>query len=410
MARNLLVLSAQAQTRGDSFVTDGVATLASLPEAVVDREAELALLDQVDAVWAGGWQPVELHRQGRRGCATAAGGRLVALAIASDHVGRRSTTLDHRWVAQVEGLGLAPVDGRSGWVRRWAAEEGLDRRRTVAVVVDALANVLLPRLEPILPPPGSAGSASSEAWAARPSGPSGAETDPVLERIRGLLAKAESTTFEAEATAFTAKAQQLMTRHAIDIAMLQRRSTKAVAEPVAVRVPIDAPYADVKSLLLQTVAEHTRCRAVFLSSVAMSTVVGFPADVAGVEMLFTSLLVQAQTALGDAARNAPAGTRTRSQSYRSAFLLAYTTRIGDRLGEINDAVFAEAEAEQGSAFLPVLRSQSDAVDDFMAARFGEMVTSPVRAGYDAAGWAGGRVAADNAQLNFGDLSEEAATG
>ncbi len=90
--------------------------------------------------------------------------------------------------------------------------------------------------------------------------------------------------------------------------------------------------------------------------------------------------------------------------------MAYTDRVGDRLRASSEAVFAEVEAEQGGAFLPVLRSRLAAVDDFMSERFGETVSSPVRGGYDAAGWAGGRVAADNAQLSFGDLTEQAATG
>lgn len=38
-------------------------------------------------------------------------------------------------------------------------------------------------------------------------------------------------------------------------------------------------------------------------------------------------------------------------------------------------------------------------------RFGETVSTQVRGGYDAAGWAGGRVAADRAKLTFGDLTE-----
>ena len=230
----------------------------------------------------------------------------------------------------------------------------------------------------------------------------------MLVRIRALLAKAESTTFEAEAMAFTAKAQELMTRHAIDASLLQN-GAGSDEQPVMVRLPVDAPYADVKSLLLQTVAEVGRCRAVFHSGLAMSTVVGFAADVPAVELLFTSLLLQAQTALADTAARAPAGTRTRSQSYRSAFLLAYTERIGDRLQETNDEVFAEVEAEKGGAFLPVLRSRDAAVDDHLAERFGELTTGRVRGGYDAAGWAGGRTAADNARLHAGELTE-AATG
>jgi hypothetical protein len=125
--------------------------------------------------------------------------------------------------------------------------------------------------------------------------------------------------------------------------------------------------------------------------------------------MFTSLLLQAQTALADAAKFVPAGTRTRSKSYRSAFLLAYTHRIGARLREINEEVFAEVEAEQGIAFLPALRSRSAAVDDYLTERFGELTSKRVRGGHDAAGWAGGTTAADNARLNLGDLTEASAT-
>ncbi|KAA0232140.1 MAG: DUF2786 domain-containing protein [Actinobacteria bacterium] len=405
-ARNLLVLAAM-EHRGDRWQTDAIDGLAAMPATLVYREVETVLLDQVDVLWAGGWQPAELNRQGRLGCPTAAGGRLVSLAISADHAGRRSATVDQRWVAQVEGLDLPAVNGRPGWVSRWADDEGFDRRQTVSTVVDALANLLhLPRLDPILPPPGS-GTAATDG-AGRNSA-AGAAADPVLDRIRSLLAKAESTTFEAEATALTAKAQELMTRHAIDAALVHGNATAGSQQPVALRIPVDPPYVDAKSLLLQTVAESGRCRAVFHTKLAMSTVVGFPADVAAVELLFTSLLVQAQSALAEAARRAPAGTRTRSQPYRSAFLLSYTERIGDRLREINEAVFAEVESEHGSSFLPVLRSRSATIDDYMQEKFGELASSRVRGGYDAAGWAGGRVAADNAQLRFGDLPDEVVT-
>ena len=123
--------------------------------------------------------------------------------------------------------------------------------------------------------------------------------------------------------------------------------------------------------------------------------------------MFTSLLLQAEHALTSAGKAAPPGTRTRSQGYRSAFLLAFTQRIGDRLDEINAAVFSEVEADRGSAFLPVLRSKSAAIDDYVAERFGDLTSSPVRTGFDRAGWASGRIAADNAQLNFADLDEPA---
>ncbi|MGC1512510.1 MAG: DUF2786 domain-containing protein [Acidimicrobiales bacterium] len=406
-ARGLLWLTAQARHRRDGFAPNGLSRLARMAPDVVDRAAEAVLLDEVSSVWIRGWQPSELHRRARLGSPTAAVARLVHLAMATDHVGRRSVTLDQRWISQIEGLDLPAVNGREGWVGRWLHLEGLDRTTAVAGMVDALAGLMqLPTLDPLLPLPGSAGSRPRAAPSSRPVGDAGAETNPILDRIRALLAMAESTTFEAEATAFTAKAQALMTRHAIDAALLQGRTGQNNEHPVTIRVPIDAPYADAKSFLLQTVARAGRCRSVFDPDLSWSSVVGFAGDLAGVELLFTSLLLQAQTALTDAAKRAPAGTRTRSRQYRSAFLVAYAGRIGDRLSEINEAVFAEVEAEHGSAFLPVLHSRSAEVDDVVAERFGELTNSRVRGGYDPAGWAEGRSAADRARLNFGELVGE----
>lgn len=406
-ARGLLWVTAQARQRGDGMAREGLTTLARMDPDIVDRAAEMALLDQVDAVWTRGWQPCELHRRARMAGPGAAGARLVHLAMATDHAGRRSVTLDPRWIAQIEGLDLPAVNGREGWVRHWVITEGCDRPTAVANMVDTLANLMyLPELEPLLAQPGSNDSGPRSAPSSRSA--AGGETNPILERIRALLAMAESTTFEAEATAFTAKAQALMTRHAIDAALLHGQTGRGDEHPLTIRIPIDSPYADAKSFLLQTVARASRCRSVFHADLAMSSVVGFAGDVAAVELLFTSLLLQAQAALTDAANHAPAGTRTRSQSYRSAFLLAYAGRIGDRLSEINEAVFAEVEAERGSAFLPVLRSRSAEIDDVVAERFGTLTSSRVRTGYDAAGWAGGRAAADLARINFGELVGEPA--
>jgi len=232
-----------------------------------------------------------------------------------------------------------------------------------------------------------------------PSSPS----DAILERIRNLLAKAESTTFEAEAIAFTAKAQELMTRHAIEAAIVFGRTERRDA-PTTTRVSIVPPYASVKSYLLQTVAEASRCRAVFHKSFETSTVIGFPADLRAAEMLFTSLLVQAQSSLIEAARHAPAGTRVRSKAFRRSFLMSFTLRIGERLRKVNEAVFAEAQSNGEASFLPVLRSQSEAIDAYVTKEFGPTVVKRVSGGRDAAGWAGGRAAADRARFTHGEIA------
>src|SRR5207249_4905921 len=162
-------------------------------------------------------------------------------------------------------------------------------------------------------------------------------------RVRALLAKAESTTFPDEADALTAKAQQLMARHAIDRAMLDAGDP---ADVVGRRLPVDDPYAGAKSYLLSEVAEASRCRAVWSGSLGFSTVFGFPADVEAVELLHMSLLVQATTAMV-AAGAPPAPRRYRCRAFRQSFLVAFATRIGQRLRDAAAAGVTEAEHEHG---------------------------------------------------------------
>ncbi len=201
-----------------------------------------------------------------------------------------------------------------------------------------------------------------------------------------------------------------MTRHAVDVAIVSARADHSEA-PVTIRLPIDDPYVDAKSLLLQHVAESSRCRSVFHERFAMSAVIGFATDVGATEMLFTSLLVQAQTAMHGAAATAPAGARTRSRAFRSAFLVAYAHRIGERLAAINADVIGDVEAEASDSILPVLAARSSVVDAAVAEMFGALNPTMVRGGYDAAGRASGHLAADRAQLTFGDLTpgDDAAT-
>lgn len=369
--------------------------------------AQRRIESDIATAWTRGWQPAEVARHARR-TGSAAGARLVLVAIAADHAVRDPSTLDPRWAGQIHALDLPAVDLDDGWVRRWSAVEQLEPAEDVNAVLELAAMLAhLPRLDQLIPPPGAGAD-----WAvqgARGGGGStfgrgaatddGGERDPVLEKVRALLAKAESTTFEAEAEAFTAKAQELIARHAIDVAVL------AVGDdtdcPTAIRIPIDDPYVDAKSVLLHVVAQSGRCRAAFHPSLALSTVVGFASDIAGVEMMFTSLLVQATAAMAATARAAPPGSRARSRGFRSAFLQSYATRIGQRLDEINAEMVAETDAERAASVLPVLLSREQAVDDALQDLMGTLTTRRSRGGVDAAGWASGAFAADNAQLGGG---------
>ena len=218
--------------------------------------------------------------------------------------------------------------------------------------------------------------------------------DPhVLHKVRSLLAKAESTTFPDEAEALTAKAQQLMDRHAIDRAVLAASTPGDGSVPEGRQLTIESPYAREKFQLLSEVARANRSRAVFASYSGTATVVGFAEDQETVEMLYTSLLVQATTAM--LARGEDPATRTRR--FRQSFLVAFAARIGQRLQAADEAVVAEADRDHAGGVLPVLASRTAAVEAHLDRLFPDLRSRRVVV-RDAAGWHAGTRAADRAQL------------
>jgi hypothetical protein len=163
-------------------------------------------------------------------------------------------------------------------------------------------------------------------------------------------------------------------------------------------VHIHNPYAGEKVSLLNQVARANRCRAVWNKPLGLVTVLGTPVDVDQVEMLFTSLLIQATRAIA-AAGARRAGSFDRSASFRRSFLMAYAVRVGERLTETSTT----AAASYGTELVPVLQRQSDVVQAEFDRLFPQ--TQKARAGrYNAAGWEAGRVAADRAHLIAGRLT------
>jgi hypothetical protein len=76
-------------------------------------------------------------------------------------------------------------------------------------------------------------------------------------------------------------------------------------------------------------------------------VVGFPPDLRAVEALFTSLLVQATRTMASHGARCTSSGRSRTRSFRQAFLTSFAARIGERLAEATHD--AEAEATDRAA-------------------------------------------------------------
>ncbi|GAA4809503.1 DUF2786 domain-containing protein [Nocardioides caeni] len=367
--------------------------LAACSVHVADAVGEKVLLGAIASAWSQGWQPAELvHHVGHKGGRAA--GRLTDLAIVADHDRRPGQVLDPRWQTQVEALGSRSESTRLDWLRQWRRRDGMDRRQCYDAVGDSWRVFSrLPRLPVLVPPPGQDSSVLDF-----PGPVTGATADPALERIRKLLAKAESTPFEAEAEALTAKAQQLMARHAVDRAQLRGTVPEG---PRMVRLMLESPHASAKCVLLGAVAAANRCQAIELRGLGLGVLVGHADDLASVEALFTSLLVQAGNALRVAGQG-DGGARARSASFRRSFYLGFAGRIRERLAAVDAAVLADPSA---SGSLPVLRSRAQAVEDAVARFFGgRLDRSAVGGRGDALGAAQGRHAAGQARLHAGSLS------
>jgi hypothetical protein len=219
----------------------------------------------------------------------------------------------------------------------------------------------------------------------------------VLDRVRALLAKAESTAFAEEAEAFTAKAHQLMDRHAIDRAMLADAPGSARRAAEGRRISVDQPYASAKASLLGAVARATRCQAVWVKEAGFVEVFGYPDDLDTVELLHTSLLLQATSSMLAAGS---AGARYRQRAFRHAFIVAFAARIGRRLQEAAAATVATAREDHGSALVPVLARRSDEVAAVRDEAYPHVHRRRASAS-DAAGWTAGTIAADGASLHHG---------
>jgi hypothetical protein len=377
--------------------------------ATVEQAANAALTGSLERMWRVGWQPVDLWQVFRRRMDENAAGFVVG-AIAEESVRYAGAGVHSRWRAQWAELGASawwPAD--RCYVGAYADRHGLDVVTLLARVLEVLGLLrALPPQPVLLPPPGSpelagtgAGPAAGGASAGSTDG--GSEVDPkVLAKVRALLAKAESTSFPEEADAFFAKAQELMSRYSLERAVVEALAEDgqaAVIRTAGRRIWLDNPYLSAKSMLVGVVAEANRCRAVFAADLGVVTVIGEETDTDIVEVLTTSLLVQAGRAMLAAGGRIDRRGQSRTRSFRQAFLVSYAQRIGERLAEAAAGVQSAVSDEVGGGrLLPVLAARERAVAERVEELFPRLTSRRVSVS-NSAGWTAGRAAADLAVLD-----------
>ncbi|MFI1969053.1 DUF2786 domain-containing protein [Streptomyces cinnamoneus] len=377
----------------DDAVYAAASALAAAPAGweAVGRAVLRCAEGAVRRCWEGGWQPADVVRLVRRDLAPGQE-RFTVDVIAAEARRYARDTLAPRWAAQLEELDARvrweDTAATDGFLEGFARRERLSRFETVACALGVLRLLAgLPRIGAVGPLPGAAHVTVPAAVEPR-----------MLGRIRALLAKAESTQFPEEAEALSAKAQELMARHSLDEALLAAASDAPADGPGACRIGVEGPYESAKALLLDAVAAANHCQAVWSGEYGFSTVVGFDADLELVELMYTSLLVQATTAMRRAADDHHArGRSRRTRDFRESFLIAYAGRVSDRLSAAAHDVAAEDDRPE---VLPVLAARDVAVGE-TAGRLFPQTTSHRLRGRDAEGWARGTEAADAAVIARG---------
>jgi Protein of unknown function (DUF2786) len=361
------------------------------------NDLQVQLADCTSGMFERGWQPFDLVRVIGKAMDSEHRALMLDTLAVEQHLSTRRYLHD-RWVRQLDILSVPKPKPGVGLFTEPSGKSLVDEMRFIADLRVGVELFVFLRRLPVLPtliaPP------SDKPHAAKPAGSAPVTLDDkILSRVRGLLAKAESTTFEEEADALLSKAQELMARHAIDIAMLEALKVGGTNAPGAMarRMHIDDPYFEAKTILLSVVGQANHCTSVTDTRLGLVTVFGFDADQDIVELLFTSLLAQATSAMVAAGRSTDLGGTSRTKSFRRAFILAYASRIGERLAEAKQAATQSAHTDLGDSFLPVLASRDEQVEAAVNEMFPNLKRTSSRIS-NVEGWNAGREAANQATL------------
>jgi Protein of unknown function (DUF2786) len=247
----------------------------------------------------------------------------------------------------------------------------------------------------------------------------------ILQRVRKLLDLAEhANTPEAERDLAIQRAQGLMLKHAIDEAMVKRDPKLERAKPIVKNIMYaeGKGYHQAKVDLLSAVARNNRCKVVYYTArqtpgkqAKYADIVGFPDDVAFVEMLYTSLWLQLIEAGTKAHKQLNLEwddekdkfVKPHGKTFIAAFAEGFIYQVSQRMREANRNATREAEQVTTGSELALIDRKKQ-VDLFYEGRYsdlGRMSRSRNRG--NSQGWSSGSEAGKRANIGQSGLSRGA---
>lgn len=212
----------------------------------------------------------------------------------------------------------------------------------------------------------------------------------MVAKVEALLNKAASTDFEAEAESLTAKAEELMSKYQIDAAALSVGKT-IESKPTKVTVPQSDVWARQMRYLMHVCCEHFGVTDLtpYRKKNRIMDLYGFEDDVQMAVMLYESLRLQAIRSL-DRAKVTDCPPEVPTRTFSASFLMAFSTTIRQRLGEIRR--LAQVDAAPGVGL--VLYDRAKMVDE-ITPKFTKGDSFRIR---DASGGQSGRAAGQRADI------------
>ena len=224
--------------------------------------------------------------------------------------------------------------------------------------------------------------------------------EAMQRKIAGLLRKAEGASTTAEAGAFASKAEQLMVKYSIDAAMLATEEKEAI---ITRHVDIKGIYALPTTIGLNGLAKALGTTQYWImgrqSKSHTGVICGFQGDVDTLVMLWSSLTLQATTAMQQwAAQNDRLKEMTPFEKFneRRTFLMGFWVRASKRAEDAFKVAVKEADAEYSGGAALALVDRAAQVKAHMPANMKTQKSRTKTGSWDAS--KAGAAAADKADL------------
>lgn len=201
--------------------------------------------------------------------------------------------------------------------------------------------------------------------------------EKILDRVRKLLDKANSTLSEQEAMTFNQKAEELLIKWKIDQAELDSHKSKENQEEVIIQDLVVLDQSKISSaigILSGVVANHYGATVYIVKGIKPGTrtvkiqtmkIVGFESDIESTKLMFNSLRIQALKFLKEAKKNEinyPYYSNADQNSWDRSYVVGFARRVNERFAESKKVHY---EAMQSSTAL-VIQSREDRVKQKMS--------------------------------------------